>query len=431
MKKIFIGIISIAGCITAVAQVPNAELKGLINNSFTYFPRFSELNQAVTVSQQRAELAALNTKPTISAVGTYEYIAPVAKIPFPDGNGNTKEFQLQPNHNVNTGFSIGEPIFDFGRTRLAIERARLDVQQAKNNIEYNKAQLAAQVANVYYTIIYLNQSISVQDSVIAVLSLNRKQAEDKFKNGDALKLDVLTIQNNIDIEQNRKADLQNQLAKQYNLLQYATGQTGTPAINSFEFGRLITDSVTALQAAQTNNYDYIIAQQRIRQSEADVEISRLTNKPTISLNGGTGFRNGFQPDIAQFKFNYSIGVGISVPIYTGGKDKKQTQIAQSLVKQNQLALQSLDNQYSRDIKQALADVQTNNERLRTTQDQIAIAKEALRVAQSRFTNGISTNIELLNANTNLQRVELAQIQYQYQLTLAQIELARLTGTKYW
>ncbi|HEU4904147.1 MAG TPA: TolC family protein, partial [Flavisolibacter sp.] len=99
--------------------------------------------------------------------------------------------------------------------------------------------------------------------------------------------------------------------------------------------------------------------------------------------------------------------------------------------QNQLAVESLNNQYSRDIKQALTDVQTNQERLRTTADQVSIAKEALRVAQSRYKNGISTNVELLNANTNLQRVELAQVQYQYQMTLAQIELARLMGVKYW
>ena len=219
MKKFIASIVTLTGFVAAIAQAPNAELRGLINNSFTYFPRFNELNQAVTVSQQRAELAELATKPTISATGSYTYLAPVPEIGFPDGNGGIKNIKFQPNHNVSTGFSITEPVFDFGRARLSIERARLDVQQARNNIEYNKAQLAAQVATIYYTIIYLNKAIAVQDSAIAVLAVNKKLQEDKLKNGDALKLDVLTIQNNIDIEQNRKADLQNQLAKQYNLLQ--------------------------------------------------------------------------------------------------------------------------------------------------------------------------------------------------------------------
>ena len=431
MKKMIASMLTTSLFLNSFAQQANNELKGLINGSFTYYPRFRELEQSVQVSQQRVELAALGNKPNISASGSYTYIWPTPSVPFPDGNGGTKAFKFQPNHNVSTGINAVAPLYDFGRTKLAIERARLDVQQAKNNIEYNKAQLAAQVANVYYTILYLQKAIAVQDSVIAVLQVNKKTVEDKFKSGDALKLDVLTMQNNIDIEQNRKADLQNSLQKQFNLLQFATGQTTVPSVASFDFSTGIADTALALQAAQTGNYDYTIAQQRIRQAEADVAISQLTNKPTISLNGGTGFRNGFQPEIGQFRFNYALGVGVNVPLFTGGRDKKQTQIAQSLVKQNELALESLNNQYNRDIKQAFIDVQTNGERLRTTAEQIAIAKEALRVAQSRYKNGISTNIELLNAATNLQRVELAQLQYQYQLALAQIELARLTGVRYW
>ena len=431
MKKIIASVLLASVVYNGYAQQAANELRNLVNNSFTYNPRFRELEQAVQINEQRAELAALGNKPNVSASGSYAYVAPAPTIPFPDGNGGTKEFKLTPNHNVSTAVTGAIPIYDFGRTKLAIERARLDVQQAKNNVEYNKAQLAAQVANVYYTIIYLRKAIGVQDSVIAVLQENKRVQEDKYKNGDALKLDVLTMQNNIDIEQNRKIDLQNQLAKQYNLLQYATGQTSVANAASFDFLSNINDTATALRAAQQANYDYLIAQQRIRQAEADVAISKLANKPSLNVNGSTGFRNGFQPNIGQFLFNYSLGVGVSVPLFTGGRDKKQTQIAQSVVKQNELALESLNNQYSRDIKQAFVDVQTNQERLRTTAEQISIAQEALRVAQSRYKNGISTNIELLNANTNLQRVELAQLQYQYQLALAQIELARLTGARYW
>lgn len=430
MKKLILGILVFGFLNKSFGQQVNNELRTLINQAFTYYPRFNELQQNVQVAQQRAELAELQTKPTVSANGTYTYVAPVPKIPFTI-NGETKDFQFAPNHNVNTGISVVEPLIDFGRTRLAIERARLDVQQAKNNVEYNKAQLAAQIANVYYTIVYLRQAIAIQDSVIAVLEENKKLMEDKYKNGDALKLDVLTMQNNIDIEANRKADLLNQLQKQYNLMQYATGQMLNPSVSSFDFNGGMMDTTSALQTAQTSNYEFIMAQQRVRQTEADVAISQLANKPTVTLNGSTGFKNGYPTNVGEVRFNYAAGVSINVPIFNGGRDKKQTQIAKSLVRQNQLAVESLNNQYNRDIKQALVDVQTNQERLRISGEQIDIAREALRVAQSRYKNGISTNVELLNANSNLQRVELAQAQYRYQLTLAQIELARLTGVKYW
>ncbi|MER3464818.1 MAG: TolC family protein, partial [Chitinophagaceae bacterium] len=174
-----------------------------------------------------------------------------------------------------------------------------------------------------------------------------------------------------------------------------------------------------------------LAQERIKAAELDAAIARLGNKPALSANGQAGVRNGYQPKIGEIKPNYSLGVNVSVPLYNGGRTKKQVALAESVVKQNQLAIESLNNQYTRDIEQALTDVRSNLERLNTVQEQINIAKEALWVTQTRYTNGIATNVDLLNANSNLQRVQLAQIQYQYQLTLAQIELARLTGVKYW
>lgn len=416
----------------ASAQVAtNNDLKNLINQSFSYFPKFKELEQAVTINEQKVDLAATANKPVVNAVGNYTYVAPVAEIPFPDGNGNTKIVKFQPNHNINGGVQIIAPIYDFGKTKLEIERARQDVQQAKTNIEYSKAQLAAQVANIYYTIIYLQQAITVQDSVITVLEANRKLMEDKFKRGDALRLDVLTIQNNIDLEQNRKTDLQNQLQKQNNLLQFATGRNATPAIQTFDFSVPVQSDSNALHIAQANNYDYVLAQERIKAAELDVAIARLGNKPVLTANGQGGVRNGYQPNIGEIRPNYSLGVNVSVPLYNGGRTKKQVALAESVVKQNQLAVESLNNQYQRDIQQALTDVRSNQERLNTVQEQINIAKEALRVTQTRYTNGIATNVDLLNANSNLQRVQLAQIQYQYQLTLAEVELARLMGVKYW
>src|SRR5206468_12948728 len=162
------------------------------------------------------------------------------------------------------------PIYDFGRTKAAIDRAKEDLVQSKNTIEYNKAQLAAQVATIYYTIIYLKQAISLEDSVIYVLQANKKFVEDKYKNGDALKIDVLTWDNNIDIEQNRKVDLQNSLQKQYNLLSYATGQSVAQVNQAlFDFTTTLTSIDEALKTAQVSNYEYIIAHERVKQSRSE------------------------------------------------------------------------------------------------------------------------------------------------------------------
>lgn len=429
MKYIVLAFLS-ASIVSANAQTANSELKSLIGESFNYFPKFKELEQSVSLSEQKVEIASTANRPVITADASYTYVSPVAKVSFPV-NGQDKLLQFQPNHNFNTGFNLAYPVYDFGKSKLEIEKAKQELQQSKTTIEFNKAQLAAQVANLYYSIIYLQKAITVQDSVIAVLEANRKLMESKFNNGDALKLDVITMQNNIDIEQNRKVDLQNSLVKQQNLLAYATGSSKVPSVNQFDFAGSALNTDMALQSAQNGNYDYVMAKERIKIAEADVNIKRRDAYPTFNLIGSTGFKNGFQPEIMKYRFNYAAGVGVTVPIYDGTRHRKQVELSKGIVKQNELAIATLDNQYKKDIEQAQADIRSNNDRLQNVEGQISAAKEALRIAQSRYTNGISTNIELLNANNNLQKVELAKIQYEYQLTSANIELARLMGTIYW
>ncbi len=410
------------------AQTGNT-LNDLIKRSFDYYPKFKELDQAVRINEEKVLLAEAGRKPIVNGNAGYSYVAPVAEAQFPVAPGQFKTLQFQPHNNFNIGIDAMYSLYDFEKTKLNIDRAKLDIQQSKTNIEQSRSMLAAQVANIYFSIIYLKDAINIQDSVIAVLESNRQLVENKYKNGDALKVDVLTMQNNIDIEQNRKDDLLRQLQSQQNLLQYTTGSNA--ADGQLEFNTVAASMESALQEAISNHPEFKLANLMRKQAEAELAISKLNTRPDINLKGGTGFRNGYQPDIQEFRFNYSIGVGVTVPIYSGGRLRQQQKIASSNVELQQASLNSLQHQFEKDIKQAIEDIALYQKKLSTAEEQINIAKEALKLAQSRYRNGVSTNVELLNANNNLQRVELSKVQYQYQKIMAQVELARLTGKNYW
>ena len=126
--------------------------------------------------------------------------------------------QFQPNNNLAFGLGINYQVLDFGRAQANIAKTKLEIQQSKDNVEFNKSQLAAQIATIYYSITYLKNAIAVQDSILSSLNQTKKQAESKLKNGDALELEVLTINSNIDAEQNRKIELETLLQKQLNVL---------------------------------------------------------------------------------------------------------------------------------------------------------------------------------------------------------------------
>lgn len=431
MKKIlFLFLCSFSLFVTLNAQVQvNTQLKKLITQSFGFFPKLKEVENGIILAEDKIVLTQLSNTPYVGAQASYNYLTPISKANLPI-NGNTQEVKFMPNHNYSTNVNANYTLADFGRLKANIERAKTDLQLAKDNIDQVKNQLANQVATIYYNVVYLQKAISIQDSVLSFLAENKKVVEAKLKDGEALKIDLLNIQANLDNEENRKIDLQNSLQKQLNLLSYTTGSS-TIAGTVFDFELNTINTTAALDTSVKNNIDFKIAKDRINQALGDISIAKLQDKPTVNLNGALGFKNGYLPDLYQFKLNSVAGISLNVPIYTGGKTKQQIKLQTHLVQQQELAMVSLNAGYKKDIEQAMTDIRTNINRIDNTQSQIDQTKYAQKLAAVRFKNGVGTNLELTNASTNVQRAALNKLQYQYQLCLAKLELAKLMGYTYW
>ncbi|MEO8174449.1 MAG: TolC family protein [Sediminibacterium sp.] len=426
MKKLLITTFTLLTAFLLHAQVTvNNELKNLIGQSFSYFPKVKEIENTVATAQEKVALTELNKFPDITGDASYTYVRPKIVVPI-----SGDDIQFAPLHNFNGAVNATYALFDFGRLQANVNRSKDDLQYAKHSVDYTKAQLAFQVSNVYYNIIYLHKAMSIQDSVLNFLNENKRIIESQLKNGTALKIDLLNIQASIDNEENRKVDLKNSLQKQLNLLAYTTGN-GQSTGKSFDFDINLTDAGSALSVAQVSNLDFVLAKDKIKQAESDLAITKLAEKPTIGLRGAAGIKNGYLPYIADMRFNYMAGVSMSIPIYNGGKNKQQQKLQQNLIKQNELAVETLSNTYKKDIEQALTDIGTNLDRIKNTRGQIEQAQSAQVLATNRLKSGTGTNLEITNAGTNVQRAALTRLQYEYQLCLAKLELTRLMGYQYW
>src|ERR1700748_2472273 len=104
MKKYFITSILLYASTLASAQVPvNNELKGLIGQSFGYYPRVKEAENQIDIAEKRLEVTKTNL-PTVDLNGSYEYVQPKITLPL-QIDGHVEDFQFAPvnNFNANVG----------------------------------------------------------------------------------------------------------------------------------------------------------------------------------------------------------------------------------------------------------------------------------------------------------------------------------------
>jgi outer membrane protein len=397
------------------------ELKNLVNASFGHFPKIAEVDNSILIAQEKLKLTELNKQPDFTADASYAYIKPKIELPL---NGN--KFQFAPVNNFNAALNGNYTLLDFGRLKALIQQSKNELTFAKHNKELVQHQLAYQVANIYYYSIYLKKAIAIQDTILHTLAENKQIIESQLKNGTALEIDLLSIQSNIDAEENRKTEIGTLMRKQEILLEYATGVRSITG-NSFE---LVGEAVEFNRLLE-NNLELLVAQDKVEQAKQDVSIVSMKYRPVMGLRASMGTRNGYIPNINEMRFNYLGGLSFSMPLYNGGKIKQQVKLQEKLADQQTLALESMRKTVEKDIYQSLEELKSAKERLSRSSSQIQVAKAANKLAMSKLKNGTGTHLETTAANTNLQRTLLNQLQLEFQVCNAQLEVARLTGKKFW
>ncbi|MFZ6008836.1 MAG: TolC family protein [Bacteroidota bacterium] len=425
MKNI-IGITLLALIANLVQAQTNAELNGLINQSFNYFPKVKEAEKAYELGDVRVNIARGAYLPSVAGNASYNYIDPVGQASFPTGPDQTRSIQFQPQHNYNANVSLNQVIWDFGKTQSQIEKAKSDLQLQQYNTDALKLQLASQVANVYYTLIYLKQAIVVQDSIISFYEQNKKIVEGKIRHGDALQIDLLNIDNSLEQEKSRKIEFQRLHQRQLALLQYTTGAASEPTVSVFDFQWHANGA-----SPEQQNPEVLAATQRVLSAEAERKSAQRHQLPSLNLAGSAGFRNGYQPDIDQTRFNYLAGVTLSMPIFQGRRLRQGVELNQRVVELNELSKANLLATIRKDMASNETDIRAYHQQIQLSSIQVKSANEALRLNQVRYQKGVSTYLDLVYASTNLQRAMLNKLQYEYQYCLSQVEKARLSGDKFW
>lgn len=421
-KTILFGFALLLFAKTVLAQeIVNPELKSILQKSLTYFPKVKEVELSVKLAEDKLKLAELNKYPDVTLDASYAYVQPKIEVPFGD-----KTFQFAPEHNVSGALNGTYTLFDFGRLKTSIEKSKLELKTAKHVAAQLEISLFTQISQLYFQIVFAKKAIGIQNEVLALLNENKTIVEAQLKNGTALQLDVLTIQSKIDNEINRKIDLETSLKKLLNLLHYATGVDDVKETNlTISIKEYTQDE--AMQVAMTNNPSLAIANDKLNIAKSEVAMSKLNEKPFIGLKASVGSRNGYLPAINEPRFNYNAGIGFSLPLFNGGKTKQLVKVQERGRELSENNIEVLRHDTEKDIQAALIDILSSQNRIKNATSQIEQASLAQKLSVSKLKNGTATPLEITSTNADYQKAMLNQLQFQYQLCNAQIELIKVMG----
>jgi outer membrane protein TolC len=163
-------------------------------------------------------------------------------------------------------------------------------------------------------------------------------------------------------------------------------------------------------------------QNDLRSQEAAVDVARAQRKPTIALNSNFGLvaYPTTAPAFDDWRRNWTIGASLSLPIFTGGRIAADEAIAKAGVVEQQARLSLTRELADLDVASARAELAAALAAWQASAGTIQQATRAYEIAELRYREGLSTQLELSDS-----RLLLAQAQVNRATAARTLQLARV------
>ena len=319
------------------------------------------------------------------------------------------------------GVAVSQLLTDFGRTSDLVQTASLRAQALQQSAVTDRAEVLLRVDRAYFTALRTQAILRVAQDTVSARQLVADQigalAQSNLKSG----LDVSFAKVNLSEAQLLLLQARNDQAAAFAALAAALGQPDAPAyvLTEEPLPAAPPPEETALIAQALRDRPDVVAERLARESAAKfADAEHALWFPTISALGAAGLAPYHQAGITS---PYSaIGVNVSVPLTNGGLFSARHAEAALRARAEAERVRDLENRVSRDVRVALLDAQSAFQRLDLTSQLLEQAAQSQELAEARYNLGLSSIVELTQAQLNKTRAEIEQAsaRYDYQARIA-------------
>jgi outer membrane protein TolC len=355
---------------------------------------------------------------------------------------------------VNTwrlSLSVSQNLFDWGRIKSQRRLAAAGHTTADLTLDTSRAQLLFDVTQAYYNAALSDRLVAIAEATVEQAGATLQQAEAAFRAGTQPEFEVLRARvardtqnpNVIRQRMNRaiallrlkqlldipiEADIQ--LAEALNdevlapapvfasrVVPIETQVTASaPTPSSLDAGPAAADRAAVKEAQAT-----------VSLRDASLALVKSQRWPTLSLNTNYG-RVAYPTNIVAPTFdrlNWTVGVSMQVPIYTGGRQRADELVAEAELEQSRIRQRQVEELAALDTRSTIAELIAARAAWEATAGTVQQANRAYELAGIRYEAGVSTQLELSDSRVLLQQAEANRAQAARDLQVARAKVALL------
>jgi outer membrane protein TolC len=171
------------------------------------------------------------------------------------------------------------------------------------------------------------------------------------------------------------------------------------------------------------------AEQTVRTQEAQVTVARAQRLPAVSLSSNWSRvaypESGLPSSWNDFRTNWSIAASLSIPVFTGGRIRGDEMVARAGLEEARARLSQTRELAALDTRNAQEELRAAEATWRASSGTVGQAEKAYQIADIRFREGLSTQLELTDSRILLQQAQANRAQAARDLLVARLRIALL------
>lgn len=310
--------------------------------------------------------------------------------------------------------------------------AKLQFRAQYLNLVTSAEQLILDVKSAYYDLLRACGQRQASLAAVEVAQVRLANTRARFEAGTVPRFDVTTAE--VDV-----ANLNQQLIQSENRVLVAqaalnrvmgiAADVPTQVVNvPVPVDVANVDIAQCTQVALARRPELNSARTAVQLNENNVKLQRTAYLPSLSLTGETGYL--FQTTgLNTTNTSWQLALNLNIPIWNGGITKARVNQAQEDVNTAADTLEQSKLGVSLQVRTAALALEEAATRVQTTAASVALAEEALRLANVRYEAGIATLVEVTNAESQLTQARFNNVNAVYDYAVALAQLRRATSTQ--
>lgn len=404
----------------------------------------------VDVADAQFGAARANALPQLRISGAYTHVYESAR-----GQAVGSVFNQPNTYSANANLS--QTLFQGGKLVNGSRAASAMRDAVRFDESEQQALVTLAVQRAYVEALYAARIAELQDSNLALASSRLEQVEQFQRAGQAARYDVLRAR--VERANIEPLAIQARSDRELALLELKR-VLNVPVDQPVALTSRIDAAAAAAELAQLTDTTESGDRAAVRSAESNLQAKRLGISvaradyfPTVSLFLQSGYSafpvigQGFPNSRGQLAESFcpagstpgrlcqnggffsdrQAGLNISFPLFDGFRVRSNVDLARAQARLAELQLRQEREAVSVEIARARAELRRAQSLFAARQENSAEAAEAFRLATLRFSRGLSTQLEVSDAQLALLTAESTEARATYDLFLASADLARALG----